>query len=40
MIGVEGGRCIASSLSVLRVLARLGAGYMTLTHNDDTPWAD
>ena len=20
--------------------ARLGAGYMTLTHNDDTPWAD
>ena len=40
MIGVEGGHCIASSLSVLRVLARLGAGYMTLTHNDDTPWAD
>ncbi len=22
------------------MLARLGAGYMTLTHNDDTPWAD
>ena len=40
MIGVEGGHCIASSLGVLRALARTGAGYMTLTHNDDTPWAD
>ncbi len=40
MIGVEGGHCIASSLGVLRALARAGAGYMTLTHNDDTPWAD
>ena len=28
------------SLGVLRILARLGAGYLTLTHNDDTPWAD
>ena len=40
MVGVEGGHCIASSLGVLRTLARLGAGYLTLTHNDDTPWAD
>lgn len=40
MVGVEGGHCIASSLGVLRALARAGAGYMTLTHNDDTPWAD
>src|SRR4029453_6117 len=24
----------------LRVLAQLGMGYLTLTHNDDTPWAD
>ncbi len=40
MIGVEGGHCIASSLGVLRAFARLGAGYLTLTHNDDTPWAD
>ena len=40
MIGVEGGHCIASSLGVLRALARAGAGYLTLTHNDDTPWAD
>jgi membrane dipeptidase len=40
MIGVEGGHSIGGSLGTLRVLARLGAGYMTLTHNDDTDWAD
>jgi membrane dipeptidase len=40
MIGVEGGHAIGSSLAVVRVLAALGAGYLTLTHNDDTPWAD
>jgi membrane dipeptidase len=40
MIGVEGGHCIGGSLGVLRSLAALGAGYLTLTHNDDTPWAD
>jgi membrane dipeptidase len=40
MIGVEGGHSIGGSLGSLRVLARLGAGYLTLTHNDDTPWAD
>jgi len=40
MIGVEGGHAIGSSLGTLRMLARLGAGYMTLTHNDDTSWAD
>ena len=40
MIGVEGGHSIGASLGTLRVLARLGAGYLTLTHNDDTPWAD
>ena len=40
MIGVEGGHAIGSSLGTLRMLARLGAGYLTLTHNDDTPWAD
>jgi membrane dipeptidase len=40
MIGVEGGHSIGGSLGALRILARLGAGYMTLTHNDDTPWAD
>lgn len=40
MIGVEGGHSIGSSLGALRVLAGFGAGYLTLTHNDDTPWAD
>ncbi len=40
MIGVEGGHSIGDSLGTLRILARLGAGYMTLTHNDDTGWAD
>jgi len=40
MIGVEGGHAIGSSLGTLRALAELGMGYLTLTHNDDTPWAD
>jgi membrane dipeptidase len=40
MIGVEGGHSIGGSLGTLRVLAELGAGYLTLTHNDDTAWAD
>jgi membrane dipeptidase len=40
MIGVEGGHSIGGSLATLRVLAELGAGYLTLTHNDDTAWAD
>ena len=40
LIGVEGGHSIGSSLSVLRVLHAMGARYLTLTHNDNTPWAD
>jgi membrane dipeptidase len=40
MIGVEGGHAIGGSLGTLRILAELGLGYLTLTHNDDTPWAD
>jgi membrane dipeptidase len=40
MIGVEGGHAIGGSLGTLRVLAELGMGYLTLTHNDDTAWAD
>jgi membrane dipeptidase len=40
LIGVEGGHSIGGSLGTLRVLAELGAGYLTLTHNDDTAWAD
>jgi len=40
MIGVEGGQSIGNSLGALRMLARLGTSYMTLTHNDDLAWAD
>jgi membrane dipeptidase len=40
LIGVEGGHSIGSSLAVLRVLHRLGARYLTLTHARNTPWAD
>lgn len=40
MIGVEGGHAIGGSLGTLRILTELGMGYLTLTHNDDTPWAD
>jgi membrane dipeptidase len=40
MIGVEGGHSIGASLGTLRLMAELGMGYLTLTHNDDTPWAD
>jgi membrane dipeptidase len=40
MIGAEGGHSIACSLGVLRVLHRLGARYLTLTHNANVPWAD
>ncbi|HXJ63435.1 MAG TPA: dipeptidase [Actinomycetota bacterium] len=40
MVGVEGGQSIGGSLGALRMLARMGAGYMTLTHNHNTRWAD
>ncbi len=40
MVGVEGGHSIDSSIGILRMLHRLGAGYMTLTHSRNVPWAD
>ena len=40
LMGAEGGHSIGNSLGTLRALRRLGVRYMTLTHNDNTDWAD
>ena len=39
-MGAEGGHSIDSSLGTLRMLHALGVRYLTLTHNDNVPWAD
>jgi membrane dipeptidase len=40
LIGVEGGHSINGSLATLRTMHDLGARYMTLTHTQNTAWAD
>lgn len=40
LIGVEGGHSIGCSLGTLRMMYALGARYLTLTHWQNTPWAD
>jgi membrane dipeptidase len=40
LMGAEGGHSIACSLATLRALHVLGVRYMTLTHNQNVPWAD
>lgn len=40
LIGAEGGHCLNDSLAVLRQLYGLGVRYLTLTHWDNTTWAD
>ncbi len=40
LMGAEGGHSINCSLGTLRALYALGVRYLTLTHNDNVPWAD
>jgi membrane dipeptidase len=40
LIGIEGGHQINNSLAMLRQMYAAGARYMTLTHSNNTDWAD
>jgi membrane dipeptidase len=40
LMGLEGGQAIDSDLAILRTYFALGVRYMTLTHTNNTPWAD
>jgi membrane dipeptidase len=40
VMGMEGGHVIENSLGALRAYYDLGARYLTLTHSDNTDWAD
>jgi len=40
LLGAEGGHCFNDSPATLRMMARLGVRYLTLTHNHNNSWAD
>ena len=40
LMGMEGGHSIDCSLGTLRMMHALGVRYLTLTHNQNVPWAD
>jgi membrane dipeptidase len=40
LMGMEGGHSIDGSLGTLRMMHALGVRYLTLTHNENVPWAD
>jgi membrane dipeptidase len=40
VMGMEGGHVIENSLGALRAFYGMGARYLTLTHSDNTDWAD
>jgi membrane dipeptidase len=40
VMGMEGGHVLENSLGALRMYYELGVRYLTLTHSDNTDWAD